>query len=191
MVLFSNSAADWQRLDWMILRDGGVGLYWRQEYLAEDVLWFRAQGYDIYNFDCERWTSESEMYSDIARVLRFSEWWGPEWGKNINALEDCLTDLPIRDDGGAVLVFNKFDVYAAGSGSTMMHSGRAEAEVLLEVIVGACRFFLLNGKKFVTLVQTENPDFRIERLGAVSAVWNRREWLDKNRTLESRRTFLP
>jgi hypothetical protein len=79
MTLFSNSPADWQRLDWQILRDGGIALYWRQEYLTDDVQWFASQNYDIYEFDCERWRSEEEMYSDIGRVLRFSEWWGPDW----------------------------------------------------------------------------------------------------------------
>jgi hypothetical protein len=191
MALFTNSANDWQRLDWTILRDGGISLYWRREYLAEDVRWLVAQGYDVYDFDCERWTSQDDMYSDITRVLRFAEWWGPQWGKNFDALDDCLSDLPIRDDGGAVLVFNKFNVYATGSGSPAMPNGRIEAEVLLDVIAGACRFFLLNGKRFITLVQTEDPNFRVEGLGAVSAAWNRREWLDQNRTPESRRILLP
>jgi hypothetical protein len=76
MTLFSNSAEDWQRLDWQILRDGGIALYWRQEYLADDVWWLASQNYDIYEFDCELWRSEDEMYSDIGRVLRFSEWGG-------------------------------------------------------------------------------------------------------------------
>jgi hypothetical protein len=94
-------------------------------------------------------------------VLRFSEWWGPEWGHNADALDDCLTDLPIRDDGGAVLVLNRFNVYASGSGSALMHSGRTEAEVVLDVMAGACRFFLVNGKRFMVLVQTENLDIQI------------------------------
>lgn len=128
MALFTNSREDWQRLDWQILRDGGITLYWRKEYLADDVQWLAAQNYDIYNFDCERWVSEDEMYLDIERVLRFYEWWGPEWGRNINALDDCSTDLPIRDDGGAVLALHKFNAYARGSGSALMHSGRSEAE---------------------------------------------------------------
>ncbi len=187
MTLFSNSPADWQRLDWQILRDGGIALYWRQEYLADDMRWLASQNYDMYEFDCERWRSEDEMYSDIGRVLRFSEWWGPEWGRNIDALDDCLTDLPISDDRGAVLVLNRFNVYASGSGAASMHSGRSEAEVVLDVMAGACRFFLLNGKRFIVLVQTENPDIQIGSLGGRSPVWNRREWLNAKRTPESRK----
>ena len=39
MTLFTNSPEDWQRLDWQILRDGGIALYWRDEYLADDLQW--------------------------------------------------------------------------------------------------------------------------------------------------------
>jgi hypothetical protein len=85
--------------------------------------------------------SEDEMYSDIGRVLRFSEWWGPEWGHHINALDDCLIDLPIRDDRVAVLVFNRFNVYASGSGAALMHRGHAEAEVVLDVMDGSLSNF--------------------------------------------------
>ena len=44
MTLFNNSPEDWQRLDWQILRDGGIALYWRQEYLADDVRSERMDG---------------------------------------------------------------------------------------------------------------------------------------------------
>jgi hypothetical protein len=182
MALFTDSPEDWQRLDWQILRDGGIALYWRQEYLAADVQWLAAQGYDTYEFACEQWTSEDDMYSDVERVLRFPDWWGPEWGHNFDALVDCLRDLPIRTDGGAVLVFYKFDVCASGFGAVMMHSGCSKAEVLLDVMARACHYLLLNGKRFIVLVQTENPNIQIGSLGGVSPVWNRREWLNKNRT---------
>jgi hypothetical protein len=95
MTLFSNSPADWQRLDWQILRDAGAALYWWQEYFTDDVA---CESDDIYDCDCERWRSEEEMYSDIGPVLRFSEWRGPESGHNINALDDCLTDLRARNE---------------------------------------------------------------------------------------------
>ena len=126
------------------------------------------------------------MYADIERVLRFSEWWGPYWGHNLNALDDCLTDLPISDHGGAALLFHKFDVYASRSGSAIMHSGRSGAEVLLDEMAGASRHCTLKGKRFILLVQTDDPNMRIGALGGTSPAWNRREWLKANRTPVSR-----
>jgi hypothetical protein len=181
MALFNDSPEDWEKLDWKILRDGGIAFYWRLEYLADDVQWLIGQNYDIYEFDCKQWNSEKEMHSDIARVLRFSEWMAYEWGQNFDALDDCLQDLPIGQDGGAALVFRRFDVYATGTGSVLSPSGRARAEVLLDVMARVCRFLLLNGKRFVTLVQTDNHDFQVGPLGAISPIWNAREWLDANR----------
>jgi hypothetical protein len=51
-----------------------------------------------------------------------------------------------------------------GLGSALMRSGRTEAEVLLDVMAGACQFFLLNGKRFIALIQTEHPDIQIGSL---------------------------
>ncbi len=187
MALFTNNREDKKRLDWAILRDGGsLALYWRPEYLAEDMQWLANHNYDIYEFDCAGWTSEDEMYGDIGRKLHFPEWWGPNCGHNMDGLDDLLPDLPIREDGGAALVLNKFNVYAAGSGSAMMHSGRTEAEVLLDVIAGASRYFLLLGRRLVTLVQTDDPQIRLGKFGGISPNWNHREWLIKNRTPGSR-----
>ncbi|HLY60845.1 MAG TPA: barstar family protein [Terriglobia bacterium] len=181
MAHFTNRQEDWQRRDWQMLREGGISLYRRNEYLADDMQWLAGQNYTIYEFDCGRWNSEDEMYSEFERVMRFSEWWGPTWGHNMDAFEDCLSDLPIRKDGGAVLVLRRFNIYASGAGSALGHNGLTKADILLDVLVRACRFFLLTGRRLITLVHTENPDIQFGPLGAVSPAWNRREWLIKNR----------
>lgn len=178
VALFTNSPEDWQRLDWQILRDGGISLYRQQNFLAEDMRWFAAQNYDIHEFHCEHWDSPDALFLNFEQVLSFSQC------RNFDALEDDLTDLPIRGDGGAVLVLHRFDVYAAGSGARLLPSGCAENAVLLDVLARVCRFFLLNSRRFVTLVQTDNRDLRVGPLAAVSPSWNHREWLDKTQARE-------
>lgn len=183
MSLFKNTVEGWQRLDWQIIRDGGIALYWRQEYLADDIKWLKDHNYDVYQLDCERWRSEDEMYSEMGRVLRFSEWWGPRWGHNTDALRDCLTDLPVREDGGAVLVLHRFDIYAGGPGAASANDGHTKAEAFLDLMVRCCRIFLLTGRGFITLLQTNDPKIMLRSIGAVSPVWNHREWLTKNRSV--------
>jgi hypothetical protein len=56
MALFTNSPEDWDRLDFQILRDGGISLYWREEYLAADLQALAAEGYDTYQFNCAGWS---------------------------------------------------------------------------------------------------------------------------------------
>jgi len=74
MPFFNNSPDDWQRLDWQILRDGGVHLYWRREYLIEDTKWLANHDYDVFELACETWKSQDEMFSDLARVLRLPDY---------------------------------------------------------------------------------------------------------------------
>jgi hypothetical protein len=185
MAPFTNAREDWQRLDWQILRDGGITLYCRPKYLAEDVQWLASRNYAIYNFDCAKWRSDDELYSDFASVLRLSEWWGRDWGRNLDALDDCLSDLPIRDDGGAALVLRRFDAYARGCGAALVSSGGSRADALLDIVVRASRLFLLTGKRLLTLVQTDDRQFKLPSLGVVSPVWNRREWPSGNGQLTS------
>jgi RNAse (barnase) inhibitor barstar len=137
LALFANSPDDRHSLDWQILRCGGIALYWREEHLAADVQWLAARSYDICEFNCAGWHSRKDMYSDIGLVLRFPDW----WGRNMDALHDCLVEFPVRDDGGAALVFRKFDAYANDAGSKSMHSGRTEAEVLLDAMAEHAGFF--------------------------------------------------
>jgi hypothetical protein len=67
MPFFTNAPDDWQRLDWQILRDGGIHLYWRREYLIEDIDWFAKHDYDVFEFACEKWDSR-DTCSPISRV---------------------------------------------------------------------------------------------------------------------------
>jgi hypothetical protein len=182
MPFFNNTADDWQRLDWQILRDGGIQLYWRREYLAEDTQWLAEHDYDVFEFACETWLSQDGMFSDFARVLRLPEW----FGRNFDALDECIADLPLTECRGAVIVLARFDSYATGAGSAPMQRVKTEAELVLDIIASASRFHLLNGNRLIALVQTNDPKLPFGALGGAIPQWNRREWLDANRESNSR-----
>lgn len=59
----ANEVNDEQR-DWIILRNGGVHLYWRKEILADDVDWLKSNGYKIISFDAAEWQSASDWKSE-------------------------------------------------------------------------------------------------------------------------------
>ena len=172
MAYFKNSADDWQRLDWRVLRDGGIALYWRSEYLAEDTQWLKTQDYVVYDFDCAGWRSLDDMFEDFGRVLQLPDW----WGHNLNALNDLITDLPLDQDHGAVIVLRHFDSFASNS----------QAILALNIFAGASRFYLLSGRRLIVLVQSDDPNIRIEPLGGAAPRWNSREWLNANRNPSSR-----
>ena len=177
MPFFSNTPDDWQRLDWLILRDGGIHLYWRREYLTEDTKWFANHDYDVFELACQTWESQDDMFSDFARVLRLPDY----FGRNFDALDECTADLPLTENRGAVVVRSRFDAYAAGTGSAPMQRLKNEAEVVLDIIASASRFHLLNGNRLLALVQTDDPELRFGALGGSNPQWNRREWLSAKR----------
>jgi hypothetical protein len=179
MTAFTQEDGYGDRLDWKILSDGGIALYWRREFLDGDIDWFRRHNYQVFSCDCGRWATSEEMYADLQRTLPFPT----DIGGNLDALDDSLDDLPVPDVGGIALVLTHFDAYAKGPGAAPKPPGHPEAEIVLDILARASRNFLLAGRRFLTLVQTDDPGAKFDRLGCVSAQWNRREWLNKNRNL--------
>jgi RNAse (barnase) inhibitor barstar len=177
MAVFSANEVIDQRLDWTVLRDGGVALYWRSEILADDLHWFGSNGYRIVSFETAAWLTEERMHDSLKADLSFPEY----YGKNLNALDECMwDDLAVHDVGGLVLVLNHYDSFAkadldAGS------SGKKTSDVVLDIFARATRYHMLFGRRLITLVQSDDPQIRFDRLGGASATWNWREWLNKNR----------
>jgi hypothetical protein len=179
MASFNQEDRNENQLDWKILRDGSVALYWRCELLDEDLSWFRQQHYQVFTFDCDRWSSSEEMHTDFQKALNLPAY----YGRNLDALNDCLSDLSVPDVGGVAFVLSRFDAYAKGPGAAPAGSGRPEAEVVLDLLARASRYHLLTGRRLLTLVQTDDPRIRFDGLACVFADWNQREWLNKNRGL--------
>jgi hypothetical protein len=144
MAIFADNEEDKTRVDWHILRDGSVSLYLRPQYLNEDVEWLRRHGYQIFQCDCSQWTTEEAMHAGFQQALSFPAY----YGKNVNALADCLSDLPVPDAGGTALVLHRFDAYAKGAGTAPMHFGRTEGEVVLDILALTSKNFMLRGKRF-------------------------------------------
>src|SRR5688572_23233889 len=101
MAAFDAESGDASQLDFRLMQDGSVNLYFRAHVLAEDVEWLRARGYVIHEFDCLGWHSMDEVHAAFASILNFPHW----YGRNLDALNDSLSDVPVPDESGTVLVF--------------------------------------------------------------------------------------
>jgi RNAse (barnase) inhibitor barstar len=110
------------------------------------------------------------VHDSLEKNLSFPSY----YGRNFHALLDCLRDLNVPVEGGVAIVFRAFDVYSSSSN---------DARMILDIFGRASRYFLLTGRRFLVLVQSDDPLMHYEGLACVSTIWNRREWLNKDRGL--------
>ena len=53
-------------LDFRLVHNTFVTMFWRASLLDETVDWFRSHAYDVVEFDAGAWSSEAVMYDDLA-----------------------------------------------------------------------------------------------------------------------------
>ena len=126
-------------------------------------------GYQLIQADCETWKSELHMHESLSRALSFPSY----YGKNLNALDDVITDADIPETGGLALILLHYDRFSK--------SDFALAGTVLDILSRASHSYLLTGRRFVTLVQSDDPGLRFPKVGGRAPGWNRREWLNKDR----------
>lgn len=171
MAVFRDDSDDYQQLDFALMQNGATTLYYRTEILAKDVKWLIAHNYQVDNFDCAGWQNEEDMYSSFAETLEFPDY----FGRNLAALNDCLSDLNISEEGGRVLVFHRYDIFTARISEVAWN--------ILDIIEIRSRLYLLFGQRLLSLVQSDDAQIKFNSLGAQHANWNQREWLNVNRGL--------
>lgn len=171
MAVFRDDPEEWQRLDLSLLKNGSVHLYHRLSVLEEDVEWLGGHGYLLDSFDCSRWETERVMHEELAGRLAFPDY----YGKNLDALNDCLGEVGVPDSGGRVLVFRRYDAFTANAQKVAWH--------VLDIIDRNAWLHLLFGRRLFALVQSDNPRIEFPLIGSRPAMWNPREWLNKSRGL--------
>src|SRR4029434_442392 len=102
MAPLRRDSEDFQRLDWSLLQNGATTLYLRPEFLAEDVEWLETHDYQIDRFECSAWIDESKMHEALSSGLGFPAY----YGRNLDALNDCIIDIEIPEASGRVLIFH-------------------------------------------------------------------------------------
>jgi RNAse (barnase) inhibitor barstar len=148
-----------------------VALYFRPEVFNEDIAQLRGEGYQIDEFDCTRWLKESDFHADVAARLAFPDY----YGRNLDAFNDCIGDIEVPNSGGRAIVLRRFDLLAQREPRV--------ARAVLDIMASASWHFLLFGLRLLTIVQSDDPRIAFEQIGARPAMWNPREWPDKNRGL--------
>jgi Barstar (barnase inhibitor) len=170
MAVFEHDADLGQDVAFRLMANSFVTLFWRPAILDETTDWLRAHGYQVVRLDASAWTTEADLHRDVAAALEFPDY----YGRNLDALSDCLRDVVSYDYGtspqatGLVIVFTGYDRFAA-------HCPYA-AQVVLDLFADQARGAALIGHRMMCLVQSDDPGVEFEPVGAMPVIWNEAEW---------------
>lgn len=171
MAGFKDDDSEWQGLDWRLLQNSAIALYFKSTVLQADVTWFAAHGYRVLAPDVGGVESSTALLVELGELLSSPDC----YGKNLDAFNDCLGDVEVPEDGGLVLVLQAFDSFAAAF--------RSDAQSILDTCAVQSRRFLMTGRRFLVLVQSGDPRISFDPVGACPVMWNPQEWLNSHRGL--------
>jgi hypothetical protein len=166
-------------LDFRLAVGGSVSLFWNTEVLRASVNWLAVSGYRLIHLDASKWRAESDMHADLASALDFPAY----YGRNLDALNDCLGDVAVGDyaladgDVGLAVVIERIDLF--------MQRHPLVAQHLLEALAGSAREAALFGNRILCLAQSDDPDLVIPLISARHVPWNDAERQDSQRHSEA------
>ncbi len=161
------------RADWPLLQNGAVNLYWRSELFEEAILSLKNLNYRILKL---RFDNFDQFKLDLSSSLKWHEQFGyTPWVGNLNALDDGLRGEPFNSSTRSVICISNYD-------SLVKYDGDF-AYKILDIIERTSRDYLLFGKVLIGLIQTNDPTYCCEGIGATNTHWNLREWKNASRGL--------
>ena len=166
-----------QSVDFRLVQDSFVTMFWRPSLLDETVDWLQAHAYEVVQFDAGSWTSDADMYGDVALGLCFPDY----FDRNLDALNDCMRDVASAEYGwdagatGLVIVLKAFDTFSGVD--------RRTAQSMLDIFANQARCAILMGHRIICLVQSNDPRLAFASVGAMPVIWNDAEWLNSMRGL--------
>jgi len=162
-----------ERADWPFIREGAVTLFWRKELFSKAKADVQALGYEALEIACN---SPEGVIQRISDGLKWSAQFGYEpWTGNLDALDEGLAGAPFSESGCFALCFEGYH--------RLVDHDRAFAIGLLDVVETQSRNHLVDGRRLIALVQTDDGSFETQKLGGSAARWNWPEWFDAARTL--------
>jgi hypothetical protein len=166
---FGDLPEDRERLDWQLFQNGGVVLYHKHQVLAEDAAWLVRAGYHLRELDANVWTNAAAFHEDVKRVFAFPK----HYTNNLASLVDALAELEIPAGGAVAVQMRRYDRFVKVDSHL--------AWSVLDALETTSRRLLLTGRRLLSLVQSDDPRIKFERVGAMPVNWNPREWLDSDR----------
>ena len=165
MVSFKLDPEEWERLDWRLLQNSAIALYYDKSILEADVAWLVSHEYRVVSAQVKDRQSSRDLLAELGTLLAFPAY----YGRSLDAFNDCLSDVDVPLNGGLALVLHHFDLFAR-----LEHS---LAQALLDICADNSRRFLLTGRRFIVLLQSDDPGIAFGSVGSTPVMWNPHEHL--------------
>lgn len=157
-----------ENFDWLMVRGGPIVKYFSLEVLEKDINELEKMWYQIIDLSTFNW-SRDNAHKKIKEGFDFPDY----YGENLAAFKDCLGDKFNKKYRGIVIVLRHFDSFYSKE--------KDFSQGLLDAIFRESWEWLLAGKKIITMVQCDDPDFEIHKVGGFEPSWNGWEWLNSSR----------
>lgn len=149
---------------YQLARTGPVTLF--RQTLGETTAWLSEHGYQIVRLHAGDWQTQADFHRAIKSALDFPDY----YGNNLDALNDCMSEVATYDYGaakdatGTVLVFTAYDAFAAREPRV--------AQVILDIIAQTARVAMMVGHRMLCLVQSNDPAISFDPVGAAAVRWH-------------------
>jgi hypothetical protein len=100
MAVFNENPEEWQRLDWQLLKNSPITLYFSPSVLERDLGWFAEHGDRVVSLRVAGDASREDVLVELGKLLDFPDY----YGRNLDAFNDCLSDLDVPEPVGAAPV---------------------------------------------------------------------------------------
>ena len=160
---------DWsKRPDWNYAQNGAVTLFRKEEILERAIKTLKKIGYVVAELDC---SSLDNFHGSVSVALRWNAQFGySNWNGNLDALDEGMGNLPS----------DKFLLVARDYQKIKLFDRRL-FHAFWDIYEIESRNSLLFGQLALGFVQVDRSDFRLDNLGSRAALWNKAEWLTKDR----------
>jgi hypothetical protein len=172
---FENTPETWERVDWQLLQNGFVTMFWSRDLFTATAHSLTDMGYKVVALDAGEWHTTQDALLSLGEALDFPSY----YGKNLDALVDCLRDVAGFDYGsdpeseGTVIALDHYDKF-----TTLLSQ---MAWTILDILADTGRQALLIGHRFIVILQSDHDGLTFGTVGGTSVGWNRREFLNKKR----------
>ena len=176
MAAFDLDAVTQHPPDFQLVAGGGATLFLRETVLHEAEQALQDLGYAHVVLDAHAWRDASDLHEAVADALAFPSY----YGRNFDALDDCLGDVAHGDYGWSPATSTGLMTVVRGFGDFARREPTM-ARDLVESFMGTTHGGLLFGHRLVWLLHVDDPDFRLDVSRRQFLPWNGREWLDSSR----------